>query len=95
LTDRAPEVAAAAALALAACAVAVMTGGAARDDAGTPRAAAFHRSAGGLGWGAATSLASCGASFDRSSGVACDLAFDPAPGGTSFCVLHAGPSLRR
>lgn len=95
MIDRAPEVVAAATVALAACAVAVLTGGATRGDAQVRRAEGFHRSVGGLGSGAATSLASCGASFDRSSGAACDRAFDPAPGGTAFCVLHAGPSLRR
>jgi len=95
LTDRAPEWAAAATAALAACAVAVLLGGAKRDDESVRRAERFQAAVGGLGTGAAPSLASCAASFDRSSGVACDRAFDPVPGGKAFCVLHAGPSLRR
>lgn len=95
MTDRAPECAAAAAAVLAACAVAVLSAGSDRDGASVRRAEEFQRAVGGLGSGAATSLAACAASFDRASGVACDRAFEPAPGGEAFCVLHAGPSLRR
>jgi hypothetical protein len=95
VTDRAPERLAAAVALLAASAALLLVLAARRGGAEAARSEAFQRATGGLGSGAATSLAPCEAAFDVRAAGGCASAFDPVEGGRAFCTHHAGPTLRR
>ena len=95
MTDRAPErLGVAVALLLSAASVMLVLGSH-RSRAQSARAGEFQRLTGGLGWGTATSLADCAASFDPGVSEVCSHGLDPVPGAFAFCIHHAGPTIRR